>query len=411
MSSETDPVQNWLDSCSSLNTQGGYRSYFRLFEEHMQKTGREMLQEFRVQVSNPETCDYYPSRLFGFYKLLLSGEVKAKRMGSRKGHKGGWTGRYKDKPLSQQTARTAVNSVMSFFAFHNLPINLKKFIKKDVRMKKPKPEKKKHQLLASELEALFRVASLRDKAVLALGLMGQDESTVSSLHIEQFAGKLNGETLEFVELLRPKTNEDILLVLTPEVQAILKTYILSLKLFEGWLFPGYKNKPINPQLCNDIFQQLCDVSGIRDNEKRLSFHCCRMWFSAQLRNKVSDDLIDLCTGHDVRFGGAYLGDLQKTRETMISVNVIDLLRLQSALKNGLSKTVQEELRKKDEEIKALEERMDVVTNTFDNVSREFLTMLLVVGEKGGNEALLKMVEETKQRLRTMQDSPKLSQKG
>jgi integrase len=355
MSKKVDPVDSWLDSCSSINTRYVYTSYFRLFEEHMKKSGREMLKEFRAQVSDPETCDNYPSMLFGFYKLLLSGKVKVKRMGSRKGHQGGWTGQYKDKPLSQQTARTAVNSVMSFFAFHNLPINLKKFIRKDVRMKKPKPEKKKHQLLASELEALFRVADLRDKAVLALGLMGQDESTVSSLRIEKFAGKLNGETLEFVELLRPKTNEDILLVLPPEVQAILKTYIASLKRVEGWLLPGYKNKPINPQLCNDIFQQLCDAAVIKDNEKRLSFHCCRMWFSAQLRNRVSDDLIDLCTGHNVRFGGAYLGDLQKTREAMLSANVIDLLRLQ--LKNGLSKTVQEELRKKDLVISEVQNRL------------------------------------------------------
>ena len=78
----------------------------------------------------------------------------------------------------------------------------------------------------------------------------------------------------------------------------------------------------------------------------------------QLGNRVSDDLIDLCTGHNVRFGGAYLGDLQKTREAMLSANVIDLLRLQQpALKNGLSKTVQEELRKKDLVISEVQNRL------------------------------------------------------
>jgi uncharacterized coiled-coil protein SlyX len=80
-----------------------------------------------------------------------------------------------------------------------------------------------------------------------------------------------------------------------------------------------------------------------------------MWFSMQLGNRVSDDLIDLCTGHSVRFGGAYLGDLQKTREAMLNANVIGLLRLQ--LKNGLSKTVQEELGKKDLVISEVQNRL------------------------------------------------------
>ena len=71
-------------------------------------------------------------------------------------------------------------------------------------------------------------------------------------------------------------------------------------------------------------------------------------------NRVSDDLIDFCTGHNVRFGGAYLGDLQKTREAMLNANVIGLLRLQ--LKNGLSKTVQE-LGKKDLVISEVQNRL------------------------------------------------------
>jgi len=72
MAPKTDPVDTWLESCSSTNTRYVYTSYFRLFEEHMQKTGREMLTEFRAQVSDQEACDYYPSRLFEFYRFLLS---------------------------------------------------------------------------------------------------------------------------------------------------------------------------------------------------------------------------------------------------------------------------------------------------------------------------------------------------
>jgi integrase len=322
MSEKVDPVQAWLDACS-INTRYVYRTYFTMFSEYMKKSGQEMLDEYRSQIPNPnpEIYDYYPTKIFEFYKLLLSGKIKVKKMGSTKGKRGGWTGKYKDKPLSQQTCRTAINSVQSFFAFYNLPINLKKFIKKDVRMKKPKPERKKHQLLAPEIDSLFKVASLRDKAILALGLMGQDESTVTAFRIEQFDDKVSGKTLEIVETTRPKTNEDILLILVPETQDILRTYIKTLGVKRGWLFSGYKNQHVNAQLANDVFQELCEKAGIKDNQKRLSFHCCRMWFSAQLRNKVSDDLIDALTGHVTRYGGAYFGDIEKTKQSLLEAGM------------------------------------------------------------------------------------------
>jgi uncharacterized coiled-coil protein SlyX len=70
------------------------------------------------------------------------------------------------------------------------------------------------------------------------------------------------------------------------------------------------------------------------------------------------------------------------------------------------KPLQEMVVQQEKEISSLRERMDVVINqikqyegTLDNVAREFLTMLVVVGEKVGDKALLKMVEDTKQRLK------------
>jgi hypothetical protein len=69
------------------------------------------------------------------------------------------------------------------------------------------------------------------------------------------------------------------------------------------------------------------------------------------------------------------------------------------------KPLQEMVVQQEKEISSLRERMEVVINqirqyegTLDNVAREFLTMLLVVGEKVGDKALLKMIEDTKQRL-------------
>jgi integrase len=327
---KSDPVEKWLEPCGE-NTRNCYLSNFRAFEQYIGKSGAQMLAEHRELRREPETSDVYPEKVFQFYRYLLSGAVKIKRMGSVKGRAGGWTGKYKDKSPAQTTARTAATAIQSFFNFHNMPISLRKFIRKDARMRNPKPEKKKHQLLAPEINALIKVAQLRDRAVLSLGLMGQDESTVSVLKIEKFEGILDGKTLEFVELLRPKTNEDILLLLTPEVQEILSTYIKSLGKSEGWLFSGYKSNHIEPSLCNDIFKDLCKRAGVRAKTgRRLSYHCCRMWFSTQLRNRVSDDIIDLLTGHVQRFNGAYMGDTEKIRELLIEAEVTEVLRLESA---------------------------------------------------------------------------------
>jgi len=287
-----------------------------------------MIAEQRKLLQNPDTSDTYNRKVFSYYQHLL--ESKAKLTGGVKGRAGGTTGRLKEKTLSQLTAKHAVTVVQSFFAFYNVPISLRKFRRKDVRMQRPKVERKKHQLTSPEIRRLFNVADLRDKCVLALGLMGQDESTVAGLRTEQFNGKLEGIRLEFAELIRPKTNSEILLVLPPEVQGMLKTYIATVK--GPWLFPGYNDKHIENGQPNKIFRALCAKAGLMDNGKRLSFHCCRLWFSAQLRNKISDDLIDMMTGHVLRYNGAYIPeDPDALRKLFTDAGIIELLNLQGAI--------------------------------------------------------------------------------
>lgn len=285
-----------------------------------------MVDEARRLWQNPETADTYALKVFQYQQALL-GE-KAKLSGSIPGRAGGTTGKLKDKTISQLTAKYASAVVQSFFAFHNVPLNMKKFKKKDARTQRPKVERKKHLFTLPELQKIFQVASLRDKCVIALGLAGQDESTVASLKTEQFNGKLGG-TLELVELTRPKTNTDILMVLTPETQNLLKAYIQTIK--PGWLFPGYNAKHFENGQPNKILKALCDKVAITDNGRRVSFHCLRLWFSARLRNKISDDVVDQLTGHQVRFGGAYVSDdPEAMKKSLTDAGIIDLLTIEQA---------------------------------------------------------------------------------
>lgn len=311
--------EKWLSVCRK-STRAIYKGHFNKFEKFTHKTADQMLSEHRRFILNPETADTYPHTIFQFYQALLDGEIKT---------------HYNNTVYTQKAAKTIVSAVQSFFAFHNLPMSLKKYIKKDVRMSKPKVQNKKHQLLTDEISALFKIAPIRDKCILALGLSGQDESTISQLRIEQFNDKLSCATLAFIETVRPKTNEDLLIPLTPEIQEMLNDYFKTLNRNEGWLFEGYKGKHIKPSLCNDVFKQLCKQAKIKpQTNKRLTFHCCRMWFSAQLKNEISDDFINLMQGHSVANSGAYLGNIQKTRQTLLDSNILKLLQLQQTFMNS-----------------------------------------------------------------------------
>jgi hypothetical protein len=253
---------------------------------------------------------------------------------------------------------------------------MKKFRGKDARMRSPQPDSRKHQLVDREINALMRIVDARDKSILALGLAGQDEATISSLRIEQFTGKLGETQLEFVDAIRQKTNQPIKILLTTEVQSILVDYMISLKRREGFLFPGYRESHIRPVQCNEVFRKRCEQAGVQGNGRRLTFHCCRQWFSTQLRNRISDDIIDLLTGHKVRFAGAYLADDEVTlRELLTKAGVENLLRLREASpQNGVVKELEEQKAKLEEQaktIKYLQEELEVYKADMDAVREKF----------------------------------------
>lgn len=336
-------MQDWLNSFKH-GTSLVYRRYFKDFEKFMDKSGAEMLKEARANALDAERWFFYPTKVFEFYKTLEKVQAQGKH----------------GKPLSEAARAGAVVAVQSFFSFYGVRLDMKRFKRRDAKLSHPKVERKKHQLLRDEVNALMRAGDIRDRAILALGFMGQDESTVAGLRIEQFEGRLGVRQIEFIDLTRPKTNAPIKLLLTREVQQILQDYMVSLKTHEGWLFPGYKDTQIKPQQCNEVFKSLCDKAAIVGNGKRLSYHRLRMWFSTILKNKVSDDIIDLMQGHIVRYGGAYLADDDITlRELMNSAGVENLLRLQEASpQNGFVKELEEQkqiIQKQQEQIQILRE--------------------------------------------------------
>jgi len=60
--------------------------------------------------------------------------------------------------------------------------------------------------------------------------------------------------------------------------------------------------------------------------------------------------------------------------------------------------IEEELKRQSQLVLGLRGQLEEYQGTFDLVTKEFLTMLIVLGERIGDTALLGMMQEAKERL-------------
>lgn len=347
-------VESWLSSCRGT-TLRMYRRFFQLFEHYMNKSGDDMLKEARVFATSEDHFNFYPSKIAEFAQSLLNEEK-----------------------FSQNTVKVARTAVQSFFAFHALPMPLKKFINKDSRLKNPQVAVHRRLLTPVELAKLINAGSLKEKAIIAIGASGQDASTTVSLHLEQFHHKLSGEDIQFIDLVRPKSNLPIRMLLTRNCQKILGDFILSLKRESGFLFAHSitdANIPLSAQQINDVFKDLCSKVGISENGKRLSFHCLRKWFSTQLQTaRVNPDYIAIFMGHQPSYGGAYSGveDETKLREVLTEARAEDFLRLIPSNNNGLSKELELQKTKLAEQAEMIQR----LVKDYEDIQKEWLELKL-----------------------------------
>lgn len=102
---------------------------------------------------------------------------------------------------------------------------------------------------------------------------------------------------------------------------------------------------------------------------------------SQLRNVVSDDIIDLLTGHQTRFGGAYLGDTQQIRKSLVQAKVVDILRLQTPAKQDFSEKLHEDLRRKDEIISEVQNRLEAQSLTIQRLQAQIDMTMQGIAER------------------------------
>jgi len=330
-------VEKWLSEYDE-KVRKEFETRFRRFEKYTKKTGAQLLYEAVKNRDDPIRRDDVASLLYQFGRDMLDGKVPQRARGYKT------EGKLIQKPYSQKSVEVILGSIRAFFSRYDVNVKLKEFKRKDARMRHPRPATTKYFFTGEDLGKIFEMANARDKSVLCIGLLGQDESTTASLKIEDILDKLSGEKVELVKTVRQKTNTDSILMLTPECQGILKLYIDSLGRSEGWLFPGYQDDHIEAVECNRILKTLVKAANIKNGEERVTFHCLRAWFSTILKNLgVDPDIVNLLQGHQVSYDQAYL---LKVERAVSQPAVLEELRIKGAMeiqrqRDQLAKDVEE----------------------------------------------------------------------
>jgi integrase len=319
------------------------------------------------------------------------------------------------------TARNRYVAISQFFKFFDLDLNAA-FIPSEV--KKTMISEDDYPLTIEDVRAMYRTADLRGRAILLMAKdLGLRLNDFRWLTVKQLPD-LDAEPPIPFNIETRKEHVQTKGFLSAETVQVLKAYKEALKgrqcsycrgrgckKCDGtgkrpespFLWPSNGTHPLDEDSLGLWLKNLAKKARIKTGNQRLTFHCFRrLVMRAAIETGVGLTAAKLMVGKAVA----------KSDETYIAKAKLDeaFKKLSKYLNvTGVEETqkpLQEMVVQQEKEISSLRERMDVVINqikqyegTLDNVAREFLTMLVVVGEKVGDKALLKMVEDTKQRLK------------
>jgi integrase len=325
------------------------------------------------------------------------------------------------------TARNRYVAISQFFKFFDLDLNAA-FIPSEV--KKTMISEDDYPLTIEDVRAMYRTADLRGRAILLMAKdLGLRLNDFRWLTVKQLPD-LDAEPPIPFNIETRKEHVQTKGFLSAETVQVLKAYKEALKgrqcsycrgrgckKCDGtgkrpespFLWPSNGIHPLDEDSFGLWLKNLAKKAGIKTGNQRLTFHCFRrLVMRAAIETGVGLTAAKLMVGKAVA----------KSDETYIAKAKLDeaFKKLSKYLNvtgvEEAQKPLQEMVVQQEKEISSLRERMDVVINqikqyegTLDNVAREFLTMLLVVGEKIGDKALLKMLEDTKQRLEKKTATP------
>jgi len=393
----------YIAESKAKNTAKSYRNGLRHFAEwHKKSYSVEMLKEILQERKNS----------------FESENPQEKRIFERLVEK--WHRDQVNRGDSVNTARNRYVAIAQFFKFFDLDLNAA-FIPSEV--KKTKISEDDYPLRIEDVRAMYQTADLRGRAILLMAKdLGLRLNDFRWLTVKQLPN-LDAEPPIPFNVETGKEHVQTKGFLSAETVQVLKAYKETLKERQcsycrgrgcekcsgtgkrpesPFLWPSNGTHPLDEDSFGLWLKNLAKKAGVKTGNQRLSFHCFRrLVMRAAIETGVGLTAAKLMVGKAVaRSDETYIA---KAKLDEAFKKLSKYLNVTGAEED--KKPLQEMVVQQEKEISSLRERMDVVINqirqyegTLDIVAREFLTLLVVVGEKVGDKALLQMVEDTKQRL-------------
>lgn len=291
-------VDQWLSSIVRTNTRSSYTYAFKLYLEYTGKTAEELVDEaIEDQRHDPRERRGLPlTRLLGFYEWLTS--------------------TYR---ITQNSARTLVNSIRSFYATFNIYVKLKG------RSTLPRGRVQHKRLILDPRQVLRLVnhsRTIRDRAIIVMLFQsGMDQSTLCSLQYQDIAKGLESEeTPLMLNLSRIKTDVDYYSFLGRDAVDLLEAYLVDMR-SRGFKYSSmtplfwtrWEKLPLKPHAVQMILRGVAIRSGLiqeGDPYNIAGAHALRESFSSILINdEVPDSIVDFLLGHAI-------GEMSKAYKTV-----------------------------------------------------------------------------------------------
>ena len=318
---------DYIQNARSKSTYKMYRIGIKLFEEYYGKNADEILEERKQDVLSG---DFQRTRRFAremekFYNWLV-----------KEGY-------------SENTARTNCQGILQFFRFYGFAVALEphsKISRTTVSSKTWIPS-------IEDLRKMFKIADLRAKVILSLGL-DVAWRVNDFLQIKKNDIDLTKKPPIPIEKITQKQKILSSTFISSETVELLKAYIPTLPKNNDYLFPSKlrPKQPIDSETVNKILKDLTLKAKIKiPKNKRFTFHSLRKRFlstaySLGVDSEVSKLLVGKSIGSSVE---TYLYDV-KLQDAFKLVREENL-----KLSNG---TVKHEIELKDKEIAELKKQIN-----------------------------------------------------
>jgi len=355
--------EEFLETIQNSSTRKGYRQGIKKFREYYGKTVKEILNQRKDDLTQipGENLIEYKNRAVRFSKEI------------EKFH-----GHMLDNGFSTNSARSLTIGIRQLFRFYQMPVQIRAGSKvtKTVKTSKSFPLRIEH------VRRMFDIADNRERVILSmatdLGLRVGDFIAIKKDEIPH----LDQETPIPFDIMTEKEEVVAEGFLSQETVDILKVYIPTLtKKGNPYLFPSNGKSHISDEWLNKLLKRLAKKAKIQMNKKSLTFHCFRkMLLSASIDSGIGLTAGKKLVGKAIpRSDDTYLTTVnlkkkfiqlkkfqtikQKPKvetETIESLKkAISKLQEDLTIQTTITRTISEENRNMKQELKELDEAMEV----------------------------------------------------